>query len=64
MREKYDPVRTARISDKIWLKARARARKDNVTMSTVINRLVEGYAKGAITLPRVQMVYDTGTQEK
>lgn len=56
-RKRYDPVRTARISDTVWNAATRRARHEDVTMSKVIATLVEGYAKGMIDLPRVQLVY-------
>lgn len=52
------PVRTTRIPDDVWDVARARAEKDGVSMSQMMQRLVEGYARGKIALPRVELVYD------
>jgi len=52
------PVRSVRISDEVWNKAYARAKREGIdTMSYVIALLVESYAKGLIDLPRVQLVY-------
>lgn len=49
------PVRTARVSDATWTKAKARARREGTTMSQVVAVLVRGYATGALDLP--QLVY-------
>lgn len=51
------PVRSIRVDDELWERARLRAAHENVTMSKVVYSLVEGYAKGMIDLPRVQIVY-------
>lgn len=45
------PVRTARVPDATWNKAKTRARRDGTTMSQVIAILVRGYATGALDLP-------------
>lgn len=52
-------VRSVRVSDPIWDAARTRAEKEgDYTMSFVVGLLVEGYAKGLINLPQVQLVFD------
>lgn len=51
------PTRTARIGDPVWMKAQKRAAKDGVSMSQLMSTLVEGYAEGKISLPRVELVY-------
>lgn len=51
------PTRTSRISDPVWTKAQKRASKDGVSMSQLMNMLVEGYSEGKIDLPRVELVY-------
>lgn len=60
-RKGNSPVRTTRIGDDIWEAAKVRASKDGVSMSQMMLRLVEGYSKGKIALPRVEMVYDQPT---
>lgn len=56
------PTRTARISDPIWKAAQKRAKKDGVSMSQLMSTLVEGYAKGKIDMPRVELVYEDKTK--
>ena len=56
--KKYDPVRTSRISDAVWNKARERAREDSVSMSRMISLLVQGYGERAISLPTVKLVFE------
>lgn len=51
------PVRTARISDDVWTKAKKRATKDNLNMSNVMSRLVEAYSRGMVDVPKVKLVY-------
>lgn len=51
------PVRTARISEDVWAKAKKRATKDNLNMSNVMSRLVEAYSRGMVDVPKVQLVY-------
>lgn len=55
--DKYDPVRSARIDNVTWNKAKRRASYEGVTMSHVMFTLVEGYANGMIDMPRVQKIY-------
>lgn len=52
-----DPVRSVRISDATWNKARRRADYEKVTMSHVLLTLVEGYAEGYMDLPKIQVTY-------
>lgn len=51
------PTRSVRIDDMTWDKAKTRAESEGVTISRVLSLLVEGYARGMVDLPRVQMVY-------
>lgn len=51
------PARSVRISDEVWDSARNRAAYENVTVSHVIFVLLEGYAKGLLNLPKVQVTY-------
>lgn len=51
------PTRTTRIGDEVWEKAKKRAESDGVSMSQLMNTLVEGYSEGKIDLPRVELVY-------
>lgn len=59
---RYDPVRTSRISDAVWDKARERAQSEEVSMSRMINLLVTGYADKQINLPTVKLVFDNAEQ--
>lgn len=51
------PVRSVRITDPLWAKAKMRADHDGVTMSEVLSSFVKGYADGYLDLPQVQVVY-------
>jgi hypothetical protein len=51
------PVRSVRVSDAIWEKAKRRASYEGVNMSHVIHAIIEGYAEGLVNLPRVQVTY-------
>lgn len=55
---KYAPTRSIRIDTEVWDRAKRRARSEGVTISRVLSLLTEGYAKGMINLPRIQIVYD------
>jgi hypothetical protein len=37
------PIRTVRVSDKLWFKAKARAKRDNTTVSKVINQALREF---------------------
>lgn len=52
-----DPVRSVRISDEVWERARRRAVHEGVTMSDVMSTIVHGYAQGLVNLPRVTVSY-------
>ena len=54
---RYDPIRSVRIGDEVWETARRRANFEGVNMSTVLQRLTEGYARSMINLPRLELVY-------
>lgn len=51
------PARSIRIDDETWERARARAAYEGVTISHVTNAFLEGYAKGLLNLPTVQVKY-------
>lgn len=46
-----------RIPDDRWNKARARAKREGVYISFVVNEFLEGYARGDIDMPRVTTSY-------
>jgi|NGEPerStandDraft_6_1074524.scaffolds.fasta_scaffold169658_2 antitoxin component of RelBE/YafQ-DinJ toxin-antitoxin module len=52
------PVRSVRISDGVWAKAKARSEREGVTVSRVASLLIEGYADGALNLPVTVLIYD------
>ncbi|CAB4177972.1 hypothetical protein UFOVP1462_18 [uncultured Caudovirales phage] len=37
------PIRTVRVSDKLWHKAKVRARRDDTTVSEVINQALQEF---------------------
>jgi hypothetical protein len=39
------PIRTVRVPTKLWTKAKAKAKKDNTTVSEVIVKALEAYAQ-------------------
>lgn len=51
------PARSVRVSDEVWERAKSRAKYEGVTVSTVIFTLLEGYSKGLLNLPKVQVTY-------
>lgn len=51
------PARSFRVSDEVWELAKQRAALDGATVSQVLAELTEGYARGAITRPRIEVVY-------
>lgn len=51
------PVRSLRCSDEVWDAARRRAAYEGVTISHVLNLMVEGYAQGLLDMPRVRVMY-------
>ena len=52
-----DPVRSVRISDAVYEKARARAAADGTTVSHVLSLIAEGYAEGLVNLPVTVTIY-------
>ena len=57
------PARSVRISDEVWEKSRNRAAYEGVTVSHVIFSLLEGYSKGLLDLPKVQVKYQQAKEE-
>jgi hypothetical protein len=51
------PARSVRVGDEVWERSRSRAEYEGVTISHVINSLLEGYSKGLLDLPKVKVVY-------
>jgi hypothetical protein len=54
---KSDPGRTFRCSEVMWERAKRRAAVEGTTMSDVARQLVEGYANGALSLPKITKAY-------
>lgn len=46
-----------RFPDRRWYAAKARAGREGVSLSTVVNEFVEGYAKGDLDRPNIQTRY-------
>lgn len=61
---KADPVRSVRVSDALWEKARRRADMDGVTMSHVLHTIIAGYAEGYVDLPKVRVTYTAAAPTK
>lgn len=40
---KETPIRTVRVNDKLWQKAKARAKRDETTVSEVINQALREF---------------------
>ena len=51
-----------RVPDNRWTAARARAAREGVRISHVVNEFLEGYARGAINLPRVVTTYEASPE--
>lgn len=51
-----NPVRSVRVADELWAQAKARAKQDGVTISYVVQMLVNGYALGEFDLPEIKVV--------
>lgn len=51
------PVRSVRVGNELWEKARRRADYEGLTMSGVLYAMVEGYAAGLLDMPKTQVVY-------
>lgn len=52
------PVRSVRIDNVLWDKARSRAEEEGVTMSEVLAAFTRGYADRHINMPQVHVVYE------
>jgi hypothetical protein len=50
-------ARSVRVADTVWERAKNRAAYDGTNISKVINALLEGYSKGLLDLPRVEVHY-------
>lgn len=53
-----DPPRSVRVSDKVWNRAKAKAKAQGYTSSFVIQTLLDAYGQGEIEMPR--LVIDFG----
>jgi hypothetical protein len=60
--KKEVPVRSVRVDDALWARARARATYEGVTMSQVLYEFTKGYAEGLLNRPKVQLVYTQPTE--
>lgn len=50
-------VRSVRAPIEVWESASARAESEGVTMNHALGELLEGYARGMISLPRIVKQY-------
>lgn len=52
---------SVRTDDAMWGRAKARAAKEGHTINHVINEILDGYGRGLINLPKVQITkqYET-----
>lgn len=50
-------VRSVRTSEEVWEAAGRRAEAEGVTMNHALGELLEGYARGMISLPRIVKQY-------
>jgi hypothetical protein len=55
--KKEVPVRSVRVDNELWEKARRRATYEGVTMSQVLYEFTKGYADGMLDRPQRQMVF-------
>lgn len=53
-----DPVRSVRVSEMVWDRAKRRADHEGVTLSYALQLFLDGYGRGQMNLPRVVMQYD------
>lgn len=51
-------VHSVRTTEELWERARARAIEEGVTMSYVMNSILEGYADRQLNLPKIVKKYD------
>lgn len=53
----HTPARSVRVSDDLWVKAKNRAEREGTTVSRATGLLIEGYATGKISLPKVNLEF-------
>jgi hypothetical protein len=46
---------SVRVSDDLWASANRRCQLEGTTMNNMINQIMEGYARGLLNLPKVQI---------
>lgn len=51
-------VHSIRTTDELWERAKERAIEEGVTMSYVMNSILEGYADRQLNLPQIIKKYD------
>lgn len=51
------PTRSIRVDADTWELAKDRAEREGMTISRVLYLLTEGYARGEISAPTIQVVY-------
>ena len=56
------PVRSVRVDDALWERARSRATYEGVTMSQVLYEFTKGYAEGMLNRPKVQTIFTQPTE--
>lgn len=48
---------SVRTKDELWSAAKRRADAEGITMNSVIEEILEGYARGLLNLPKVTKTY-------
>lgn len=49
--------RSFAVDEAVWVKAKARAEKEGMSISRLLNLLVQGYAEGQVPTPRTVTTY-------
>lgn len=57
------PTRSVRCDDEVWEAARRRAVFENVTISHVVQLILDGYGKGYIDLPKTVVQYGKAVKQ-
>lgn len=60
---KREPGHSVRATDELWANAKRAASSEGLTMNDVVERILSGYARGLMDLPRVTKTF-TATAKK
>ncbi|QGZ16744.1 hypothetical protein PBI_DEWDROP_97 [Microbacterium phage Dewdrop] len=55
--EKREPNHSIRASDELWKKARSRASDEGLTMNDVVEKILSGYARGLLDMPKMTKTF-------